>query len=308
MIVLLWLACTSTPESVPHKNNQYQTPIFVDMDGQNWRYPLSSIGEEAEITDPELREGNRQYHEGEYKRAAQILIPYIEEHPTDASAHSILSACFFRLGDLNQAMKAAQKSIEHAPSVISYSNLGSILAGQGSIDASIEAYQQANALDPKHFLPIRNLVTLYYRIENLPKAEELLYQLIKIDPTDSYGYVSLGQVLVEQNKWKEAEAIYRFRLEDLDMTPSDERYLAGGLMLDLPLALANVLLHQKRYTEAEKYFHEMLSLTDTVQATWTTPNVYRNKAYIGLVELYMATGQKEKEREIRNAFETLQEQ
>ena len=92
------------------------------------------------------------------------------------------------------------------------------------------------------------------------------------------------------------------------MTPADERYLAGGLMLDLPLALANVLLHQKRYEEAETYFLQMLSLTDTVQATWTTPNVYRTKAYIGLVELYMATKQKDKEQEIRQAFETINPQ
>ena len=60
------------------------------------------------ISDPELREGNRQYLEGEYSKAAKILIPYIEEHPNDASAHSILSACFFRLGDLDQAIKAAE--------------------------------------------------------------------------------------------------------------------------------------------------------------------------------------------------------
>jgi len=308
MIVFLWLACTSTPKPNNSPSVSHQAPIFVDMDGQNWRYPLSSIGEETEITDPDLREGNRQYHEGEYTKAAKILITYLEENPNDASGHSILSACFFRLGDLNQAMKAAQKSIEHAPNVISYSNLGSILAGQGALEESIEAYQQARKLDPKHFLPIRNLVTLYYRAENFPKAEELLYQLIKIDPTDSYGYVSLGQVLVDQGKWKEAEAIYRFRLNDLDMTPADERYLAGGLMLDLPLALANVLLHQKRYQESEEYFLKMLSLTDTVQATWTTPNVYRSKAYIGLVELYMATKQKEKEQEIRQAFEKLNPQ
>ena len=308
MIILLWLACGSSEEKQQTFSGQNQTPIFVDMDGQNWRYPISSIGDEQEIQDPELREGNRQYHGGEYKKAAQILIPYIEEHPSDASAHSILSACFFRLGDLTQAMKAAQKAIEHAPSVISYSNLGSILAGQGSMDEAIEAYQKARALDPKHFLPIRNLVTLYYRIENLPQAEELLYELIKIDPTDSYGYVSLGQVLVEQEKWKEAEAIYRFRLEDLEMTPADERFLAGGLMLDLPLALANVLLHQKRYDEAERYFLKMLSLADTVQATWTTPNVYRTKAYIGLVELYMATKEKEKEKQIRQAFKEIRAQ
>ena len=92
------------------------------------------------------------------------------------------------------------------------------------------------------------------------------------------------------------------------MTPADERFLAGGLMLDLPLALANVLLHQKRYDEAEQYFLEMLSLTDTVQATWTTPNVYRTKAYIGLVELYMATKEKEKEKQIRQAFKRLRAQ
>ena len=76
-------------------------------------------------------------------------------------------------------------------------------------------------------------------------------------------------------------------------------------MLDLPLALGNVLLEQKEYTEAEHYFLEMLAQSDSAQSTWTSSNVYKMKAYRGLVYLYMATGEKEKEEDARNQFYAL---
>ena len=304
----LWLLLWGCQEelSPPPKTLRQPPPIFVDMNNQNWNYPSSSIMSDLpQNTDPILQKANIYYHEEAYLKAAELLIPYLEQHPQDVIGHSILGAAFFRLKDMTQAEKAARNALKYEESTIIYSNLGSILLGKGDIKGAIEAYEKARLLDPKHFLPIRNLVTLYYKSRNLPLAEELLYELIKIDPSDSYGYVSLGQVLVEQEKWSEAEALYRFRLLDLQNTPKEERYLAGGLMLDLPLALGRVLLHQKKYKKSEEAFLYTLQLSTKVQSTWAPRSDYQRYAYEGLLSIYKVEGKTEKYRAIQKQLEGL---
>ena len=307
--IILFFSCNPrTTEEVVSKKDVAKTPIFIDLDGQNWRFPISSLDSKNQPKkDSILGMANTTYLNGEYRKAIEQLLPYVKKKPQSAAAHALISACFFRLNDLQQAEKAANHAIEYDPSVVSYSNLGSILAGRGKTVAAIASYEKARALDPKHFLPIRNLVTLYYNQRDLINAENLLYELIKIDPLDSYGYVSLGQVLVEQNRWKDAEEVYRFRLMDLKTAPRSERRLAGGMMLDLPLALANVLLHQKRYQEAEKYFLQTITLCDTAQSTWTAANTYKLNAYVGLVKIYMAIDEKEKEAHFRSLYKSLRQ-
>ena len=305
---LLYLfSCGSTEEEQQRSEQDVsQTPIFVDLNGQNWRFPTSSVDERPiDLNDKTLQDANQKYQEGAYREAIKVLIPYLQRNPKKAAAHALISACFFRINDLRQAKKAALRALEYDKSVISYSNLGSIFAGMGEVEESIAYYEQARRIDPKHFLPIRNLVTLYYKHRNLEKTEELLYELIKIDPLESYGYVSLGQVLAEQNRWEEAESVYRFRLAELESTSAEKRSLAGGMMLDLPLALANVLLRQNRLQEAESYFLKTLELSNTTQSTWTNTDTYRKKSYVGLVTIYMKTDRPEKEQHFRNLFQQL---
>ena len=306
--VLCFVACGSREDSPRSaEQNAAQTPIFVDLNGQNWRFPTSTIDNGMlSNRDETLQDANQKYQDGAYREAIKILIPYLQRHPKKASAHALISACFFRINDLRQAKKAALRALEYDKSVISYSNLGSISAGMGEVEESISYYEQARRIDAKHFLPIRNLVTLYYKQRNLEQTEELLYELIKIDPLESYGYVSLGQVLVEQNRWQEAESVYRFRLAELESTSVEKRSLAGGMMLDLPLALANVLLQQNRLHEAEQYFLTTLELSDTTQSTWTNTDTYRKKSYVGLVTIYMKTDMPEKEQYFRNLFQQLE--
>ena len=112
-------------------------------------------------------------------------------------------------------------------------------------------------------------------------------------------------MLVEQEKWSEAEALYRFRLLDLQNTPKEERYLAGGLMLDLPLALGRVLLHQKKYKKSEEAFLYTLQLSTKVQSTWAPRSDYQRYAYEGLLSIYKVEGKTEKYRAIQKQLEGL---
>ena len=48
------------------------------------------------------------------------------------------------------------------------------------------------------FVVLRNMASLNYVLKDLPQAAYYLEEMIRADPNDSYAYVALGQVLVEQ--------------------------------------------------------------------------------------------------------------
>ena len=40
---------------------------------------------------------------------------------------------------------------------------------------------------------------------------------MQIEPNDTYGYVSYGQILVEQGKLRLAKEVYQYRLKELSL-------------------------------------------------------------------------------------------
>lgn len=271
----------------------YSNPDFIEV-ADSYEYPNSSLVTKARTSGSEIQRATRLYKSEKFQRAVDILQPYLQQNPRDHNGHSLLSACLFRLKDIDVAQEHALQAIDLHASVNTYSNYGSILSGIGKRQAAIEAYLKAHEHDHKHYLPIRNLVTLYYNEKNLEKAEEFLHELIRVDPHDSYSYVSLGQVLVEQNKWQEAEHVYRYRIVSLQRASQQERELAGGMMLDLPLALGRVLIHLRKFEEAEKWLLQTIALSSTTTTSWAPARTYAKFAKLELRRLYKVTNQPEK--------------
>ena len=100
--VILFLSCNPvSKEEIVSKNDEAQTPIFIDLDGQNWRFPISSLEkEDPSAKDSKLNVANTTYLNGEYRKAIEQLIPYVQKNPRSAAAHALISACFFRLNEI----------------------------------------------------------------------------------------------------------------------------------------------------------------------------------------------------------------
>ena len=76
-----------------------------------------------------------------------------------------------------------------------------------------------------------------------------------------------------------------------------------GFMLDLPLALGRVQLHQKKFLQAEEAFLTTLKLSKEVQSTWASNEQYEKYALEGLITVYRSLGNTEKEHETPNTKE-----
>lgn len=82
-----------------------------------------------------------------------------------------------------------------------------------SIDAAIEAYQYAIALNPNDDKLHVALGDLWYARGKWQEAESRYQRGIELQPKCSLCHYKLGKVLVEQNKFSEAEAAYQASIE-----------------------------------------------------------------------------------------------
>ena len=55
---------------------------------------------------------------------------------------------------------------------------------------------------------------------------------MRIEPNDTYGYVSYGQILVEQGKLELAKEVYQYRLKELSLMSEAFKQTPSGLTLD----------------------------------------------------------------------------
>ena len=69
---------------------------------------------------------------------------------------------------------------------------------------ALQEYERALEYDRKNFLVVRNIASLNYVLKDLPQSQHYLEEMIRSDPNDSYAYVALERVLVEQGKYAEA--------------------------------------------------------------------------------------------------------
>jgi tetratricopeptide (TPR) repeat protein len=293
--VVIWLlfACSmneSTVENkIPSKIINVQ-PKIMDMGTTNWNYPASTMVPVYVDDSEEFRAAQQSFASKDLKKTAEILLGILSKDSTHIGAHSLLSATFLSMGDLEQAEKAAVRALEIYPSALAHCNLATILLAANQHISAQEHFTAALTLDAKSFLALRNLASLSHRSGELDKSEEYLHRLLRLEPNDSYIYVSLGQVIAEQGRLIEAEEVYRYRLKELEFVDEGTRRTDSGLTLELPIALGEVLRRQKRWDEARYWFEKTIELSSIYDASWTLPEVYAIKAMLRIASTYTQQG------------------
>ena len=298
---MIWMlfACGSLESEPIYKAEQYSTQNTQIMStsvtgGLGWNYPQTSILPlEFNSNDEEILKARELFTEGKDLDLIELLVPFVGQHPDHFVAHSLISASFFRLRDFEQAARAAQKVIELNPTGLTYANYAITLQFLGYPEKSLAQYKKALTYDKKSFLVLRNMASLNYVLKDLPQAAYYLEEMIRADPDDSYAYVALGQVLVEQKKYAEAEHVYRFRLKEVGLMSPQEQREAGGLLLDLPLALGRVCLLQGKREEAKKWLNKTIEYSNVQEGTWTSEQNYSLEAKRTLAGMVLEEGNTE---------------
>ena len=266
---------------------------IVDLGSTNWNYPPSTLIPVYTDRNELFTKAKQSFARKEYTTTFEILLEILKEDPEHFGAHSLLSSTFIHLDDLTQAEKAARQVILLNPSALAYCNLATVLLAASRREEAQANFERALEIDPKSFLAVRNLASLTYRGGELEAARSHFEHAIRLNPSDSYLYISLGQVLVELGHLQEAEAVYRFRIQELAHMLFQAKNEAGGASLDLPLALGEVLRRQGRWNEAVDWFEKSLEWVELYDTSWTFPEIYIIEANLRLAKTYVQVGQME---------------
>lgn len=76
---------------------------------------------------------------------------------------------------------------------------------KGDLDASVAAYQQVIALDPRFGLAYQGLAEVYSRQNRLDDAIATIKKAIECDPAEALFHTSLSRFLQRQGRIPEAE-------------------------------------------------------------------------------------------------------
>jgi Ca-activated chloride channel homolog len=99
-----------------------------------------------------IREGNKQYKQGQFEQALPAYQKAVTQNPNNAIARYNLANARYRTGNLPEAEKSFDELIEKIPEKTykekGYYNKGVTLTKQKKLSESIEAYKDALKLDP----------------------------------------------------------------------------------------------------------------------------------------------------------------
>ena len=113
-------------------------------------------------------------------------------------------------GDPKTAKKAADKAVEHSGRDLQQKAKALVLRGRLSLEQPEKAsrdFAEAVKLDPRNEEALRLLAASYLGNENYDEAEKAIRQLIQSNDTPA-ARMALGDVLMEQEKYKKALAEY----------------------------------------------------------------------------------------------------
>lgn len=193
---------------------------------------------------------------------------------TIASAMYGLTVYYYNQGDFPQALKTIDQVLQiyrekNNPWGIAsvYLDLGNIRNQQGEFDDAVAYYHKTDSLykelkmEKPRITVINNIGTIYYQQKNFDgamgqfvKTFDLLKKLNDDPAFIAIVKANIGEVLVDQKKYKEAE---KWLVESLDMARSqrNNRQLASSSLI-----YGRLLTGTQQYAQAEKYF----SLSDSI--------------------------------------------
>ena len=209
------------------------------------------------------------------------------------------------LGDNKKAKQALLKILEkNANSYKAHLMLAQVYENEGGMRKAIDEYVQAIDLNKKDYDSYYKVAKLLNGLDKKEEASQMLYNLLNKKPEMTEASMLLGEILIENEMYKEAVNIYQDALR-FDQVNYDLYYnlgIAYTMLNDFQnaktcyekAAMINSLLHNAKYSlaeialiykdleEAEKRFLEILD-DEELSAD----------GYYELAKIYLIKGDKE---------------
>lgn len=148
-------------------------------------------------------------------------------------------------GDLKKALKHVRISLDHNDQVVkSHVLLGRILMEQGEIEPAIQAFERAQALDPRAVDPHYYAGLLYERCGQKENALKEYRQAAELDPEDPQYALAAAELMIDLRQLPEARAFLETRRDSF-------RHNAG-----VRQTLGHIAMIDGRYPEAVEHFRQ----------------------------------------------------
>jgi cellulose synthase operon protein C len=178
-------------------------------------------------------------NKGDLAQAEQVVIETISHNPRNVQLLATLAQ--LRIARKNWAGTLAVADAVRAigeNAAVADQIKAAALAGQSNLDPNIAALEAAHGSAPDAVQPVAALVAAYTRAGTPDKAEGLLRDMLKKNPSNAQWLVLLGQTQAAAGKVPEAQSSFKAAIAQ---NPKDE----GAYN-----ALSNFYIRQKNFAEA----------------------------------------------------------
>lgn len=159
-------------------------------------------------TSPTVSSAQAELVKGDYAQAGTIAEMYLREHPDDAQALAILSACYKHADRTILAYALAKRAVEIRPDRSeTWVALGFAAQSLWKTDEALDCYRkslQRAQTDKQRALYHNNMASVYLDLGEFTKAEEWVDKSIALEPKDTNARHNKGLCLLARREWSDA--------------------------------------------------------------------------------------------------------
>jgi tetratricopeptide (TPR) repeat protein len=183
---------------------------------------------------------------GDVARAESLYREFLAAHPGHLDAEYLLGTALLQLGRFAEAGERLRDVVAKRADVPdAHNNLGVAYKALGDWENAARSFQAALKVDPRYVQALFNLGAVMEHRGLFADAEKCYRRTLEVSPDDETRW-KLAGALKEQQKWSDAEAVYR-------QLPTD-----GERRLDRAVQLAFVLARQEKLDDAATLYHDIL--------------------------------------------------
>lgn len=184
----------------------------------------------TELPTKTVASAQKHYITGDYAQAGAISEMYLREHPDDAQALCILSACYKQADRNILAYTLGRRASELRPDrPETWVTHGFAAQSLWKTDEALDCYRKAlqRAQKPQQKgLYNNNIASVYLDLGQFTKAEEFVDESLKYEPQEPNTRHNKGLCLLARRKWDEAWNFYSASIGSNQRT--EFRYMGAG--------------------------------------------------------------------------------
>lgn len=158
------------------------------------------------------RRASQQIRAGQAREAAIDLREWLQSHPADEIATSLLGSALMRSGDSEAAIRVfEQGTLDHPQSCAAFGDLGFAQFGLGHTAAAMRAFERAVQISANFYPGWCHLSALYFHTEAMHKARSAFAAAERCDPhRPRFAQI---EAAMQQQRFAEAERLCKSLLE-----------------------------------------------------------------------------------------------